>query len=231
MALLTGQNVCDEVAFRISNRLPAGGTGAGSIINCANRVLGLISSAGSYSWEQTTLTGVTATGDSLTLNNCDSGKEMAFFNNPNGTQIVRAKVSDTFTASANFVGLTTTVPIYNTYRLSADTSGLTYVPIAYFFPQTGGNPVNAIYHVLPPTLVYGANPTVQWQQACMDMLLIDWTEAYVKRVLQMAQWDTIWADCIKRVDEYRVTYASQRENTGPEKEQEIMAVDKAGGRD
>jgi hypothetical protein len=230
VALLTGQNVCDEVALRISNRVAANSSGAGSIINCANRVLGMIASAGSYSWEQTSDSAST-TSDSYSPANCDAGKEMAFFN-ANGTQIVRAKTSDTLTAAANFTGLPT-ANLYNTFRLSADTTGLTYQPKVFFFPQYGPTSISftAIYHLIAPTLVYGASPTVQWIYPDMDMLLIDWTEAYVKKIYGMAGWGETWADCVKRVGEYRVTYASQRENTGPQVEEQIMVQEKTTGRD
>src|ERR1700690_859230 len=54
-AVLNGQNVCDEVAFRIGNRLPANGTGAGSIINFTNDVLGLIGASASWVWDLVTV--------------------------------------------------------------------------------------------------------------------------------------------------------------------------------
>jgi hypothetical protein len=236
MALLTGQNVCDTVAFRIANRLPANGTGAGSIIECANLALGLISSAASWTWDQTSGT-VSLSGDAVVLSGADTGKEFAFFNSADngltGNRIERARTSDTLAASTGYFGASSTTK-YNTYRVGADSSGFTYDPYIIFYPQLGqsGNTfVWGIWNLTPPVLVYGANPTVRWTVKSMDQLLIDLTEAYVKKILGMAGWDTTWSDCIKRIGDFRITFSEQRENTGPDIEGDIAAKEKQAGRD
>jgi hypothetical protein len=228
---LNGQNVCDTVAFRISNRLAANGTGAGSIIECCNFALGLISAAASWEWDQSSPF-LTLASDAVIITGADMGKEMAFFNT-NGTRIERAKTSDTLSASLGYINAGTTT-MYNTYRVQADIAGATLDPQVSFFPQRGGTglgPVQAVIHLSPPVLVYGSAPTVRWTVKSMDMLLIDWTEAYVKKILGMAGWEVTWGDCQKRVGDFMTTYSSQRENTGPESESEGAAQEKMIGRD
>ncbi len=231
MALLNGQNVCDTVAFRVSNRIAANSTGAGSIIECANLALGLISSAASWEWDQTSIT-VATPSDSYTLTGGDTGKEIAVFNSVNGTRIERAKTSDAYSASTGYVnsggagGL-----LYNTYRLSVDSGGGTYDPNIVLFPSGVSGNIKLIYHLVPPVLTYGAAPTVKWTVKAMDMVLIDLTEAYVKKVLGMAGWETTWSDCIKRISEFKTTYSAQRENTGPADETEESSKEKMMGRD
>jgi hypothetical protein len=41
----------------------------------------------------------------------------------------------------------------------------------------------------------------------------------------------MYADCVKRIGEFRVTYSSQRENTGPDVESDISTKEKQTGRD
>jgi hypothetical protein len=235
MALLTGQQVCDEVAFRLNNRIAANSTGAGSIINSANRMLGFISSSGSFVWEQVSgalnvVAGTPNSGDSAPIAGCDSGKEIALFNQSNGTRIERARTSDTISSSTGYLNVATGV--YNTFRLSV--AGLNLDPVVYLYPGQGLSGltlITAVWHVQPPTLLYATSPTVLWNNPAMDMLLIDWTEADVKRKLGMAGWDVLWADCIKRIGEFRITYSSQRENTGPETESKVATEEKQVGRD
>ena len=235
MALLNGQNVCDTVAFRISNRLPANGTGAGSIIECANQALGLISSAASWVWEQQATSflvaaGTPVTGDGITLTGADTGKEIALFNSVNNTRIERSKTSDTLSGSFGYIN--TVSALYNTFRV-AIVAGINNDPIAWLYPGLGatGYNVYGIWHSTPPVLTYNSSPTVLWKPPAMDMLLIDLTEAIVKRVLGLAGWDVMYADCVKRIGEFRVTYSSQRENTGPDSESDISAKEKQTGRD
>ena len=226
-----GNTVCDEVAFRLSNRLAANGTGAGSIINQANYALGLISSAASWVWDQSTPS-LTLTSDiSAPITGADPGKEMQFFN-ANGTRIERVKASDAFSASVGYVN-TQGATVYNTFYMITDGFG-TGDPVIRFTPArafTGAFPGFAIVHSRPPVLVYGASPNVRWTVPAMDMLLIDLTEASVKRFLGMAGWDILWSDCIKRISEFKVTYSSQRENTGPADETQEVEQEKMTGRD
>jgi hypothetical protein len=241
MALLNGQNVCDTVAFRISNRLAANGTGAGSIIECCNFALGLISAAASWDWDQLNSAqpnAIAIVNDVAVLTGADPGKEMAFFN-ASGSRIERSKLSDSWSGSIGYVnvqqGLSTVLSnSYNTFRLSPDTVGATYDPSITFYPTrayTGSGTVTGLYHLVPPVLVYNTTPTVRWTVKAMDMLLADWTEAYVKKILGMAGWEVTWGDCQKRVGEFMTTYSSQRENTGPESESEGAAQEKQLGRD
>jgi hypothetical protein len=234
MSLLNGQNVCDTVAFRIAGRLPANGTGAGSIIECANQALGLISSAASWDWDQTTGT-VSLSNDTAILTGADIGKEFAFFN-ANGTRIERARQSDAFSASTGYLNVASsgTSALYNTFRLAVDSGGFTYNPFVVFSPAlglSGSIYVNGTWHNVPPVLTYSSSPTVRWIATAMDQLLVDLTEAIVKRVTGLAGWDVMYADCVKRIGEFRVTYSSQRENTGPDAESDISAKEKSTGRD
>ena len=224
-AQLSGQNVCDTVAFRIANRLPANGTGAGSIIECGNQALGLISSAGSWVWDQQQVNGVT--GDFTTIVGCDAGKEIACFNNPNGTRIERAKNSDALSASIGYINTSST--LYNTFRVN--TAGDPYIQFYPLYGNTGPGFVFIIISLIRPVLAYAGTPTVRWTVTAMDQLLIDLTEAIVKRVLGLAGWDVMYADCVKRIGEFRVTYSSQRENTGPDVESDISTKEKQTGRD
>jgi hypothetical protein len=230
MALLNGQNVCDTVAFRISNRLAANGTGAGSIIECANLALGLISSAASWTWDQTVpLVSITA-DISAPIVGADPGKEIMFFN-PNGTRIERTRASDFYSASQGYLN-TQATSAYNTFFLVVDSGGSTYDPVVRFYPQRSyTGTLSAVVHLVPPVLVYGVSPTVRWTVKAMDQLLIDLTEAYVKRILGMAGWDILWSDCIKRISEFKTTYSSQRENTGPADETKEAEQEKMTGRD
>jgi hypothetical protein len=229
---LNGQNVCDTVAFRIANRLPANGTGAGSIIECANQALGLISSAGSWVWDQTSLAGYPLVSDMATLSpSGDIGKEIACFNLSNGTRIERAKNSDRLSASTGYINTSST--LYNTFYLfsQAGTGGDPFVMFYPSYGNTGYSFVAITYHLTPTVLTYGVSPAVRWTITAMDQLLIDLTEAIVKRVLGLAGWDVMYADCVKRIGEFRVTYSSQRENTGPDSESDISAKEKQTGRD
>ena len=231
MALLSGLNVCDTVAFRIANRLPANGTGAGSIIECANQALGLISSSGSWVWDLAIAVGLNLTSDLAIVSNCDSGKEIACFNLANGTRIEKAKTSNLLSASTGYVNTSST--LYNTFYVNTS-GGTVQDPVLTFYPpqgNSGGAFVSAVYHLIPPVLFYVAGSNVRWTVTAMDQLLIDLTEAIVKRVLGMAGWDVMYADCVKRIGEFRVTYSSQRENTGPDAESDISAKEKQTGRD
>lgn len=214
MALLNGQTLCDEVAWRIQNRLAASGTGAGSIINYANDVLGLISSAGSWVFDQTSILNFDPTSGVIT--NMDVGKKISAFNFSTGTPVVRVDQDDYKSSSAGYVG---TGNDFNTFRIQVDASGGTYAGTIQTFPNGNGiNMLDIYYHLIPPTLVYGPSPTVRWTIQEMDDLLKDWTEAKVKQKLGMAGWDTLWADCLGRVKELRKMYTTERINTGPQDE-------------
>jgi hypothetical protein len=154
---------------------------------------------------------------------------MQFFN-ANGSRIERVKTSDFFSASQGYINAQTTTT-YNTFYLLTDAA--TGDPVIRFFPQRAftGTLAAGVVHLRPPVLVYAATPAVRWTVPSMDMLLIDLTEASVKRFLGMAGWDVMWSDCIKRISEFKVTYSSQRENTGPADETTDSAQEKMVGRD
>jgi hypothetical protein len=219
---LSGQQVCDEVAWRIQNRIAANSSGAGSIINFANDALGLISSAASWTWDQTTAGGVTPgsgtgflpTGNTPTL---DPGKKIACFNSNTLTAIVKVTQDDYEAVAAGYANVTGIE--YNAFRLWTDSSFNGYAVGLAFYPPLGpGQTVDVFYHLLPPVLVYGGSPTVRWTMPEMDALLKDWTTAIAMKWLSMSGWDTTWADCLGRVGEFRRKFTTERINTGPEDE-------------
>lgn len=215
MANLSGQNVCDEVAFRISNRLAANGTGAGSIINFTNDILGLISSAGSWVWDQTSITGATP-ANLLALSNCDVGKKISIFNSLTGTPVGRVTQDEYASSSVGYVGIGAT-PDWNTFRTTFDSFSQTGIVQLFGDPSAAGN-VDIYYHLLPPTLVYGASPTVRWTSTEMNDLIKDWTTAKSMQWLNLAGWDAAWVDCKGRLGELRRMYTTERIDMGPEDE-------------
>jgi hypothetical protein len=225
---LSGNTVCDEVAIRIANRLAANGSGAGSIINFTNDALGLISAASSWVWDQTLATGILPVGGGLvsytSVPNMDLGKKIAVWDSGTGVPIGRSDQGDYQSAGAGYV--LPSSPIYNTFRVSTDSS--TTNPILYMLPSgTSPSNVDISYHFMPPVLVYGPNPSVRWQISAMDALLKDWATAMTMQWLKMAGWDTLWADCLGRIKEFRRMYSTERENTGPEDESASEVQSKA----
>ena len=230
MALLNGQVLCDEVAWRIQNRIAANSTGAGSIINFANDCLGLISSAASWMWDEIAVQPPVTVGTGMLvtpITGMDVGKKISVFDPVNLQPIVRVAQDDYQSSAQGYTGVVATS--YNTFRLTVDPS--TFVGTLQLYPPIAGN-VLIYYHQTPPVLVYGSSPTVRWGVQEMDDLLKDWTEAKVKQKLGMAGWDTLWADCIGRVGELRKMYSTERENTGPDDEAKSLVADKNSvGRD
>lgn len=218
MSLLNGQNVCDEVAWRIAYRLAANSSGAGSIISMANDALGLISSAGSWTWDQTSLINAmpaTVLASMTGSYPMDAGKKIAIFNTATQTPIVKVTQDSYGSSSAGYVNTSTTE--YNTFRTQLD-SIITGYAILDLFPATAIGNIDIYYHQLPPVLTYGASPSVRWIYPEMDMLLKDWTTAIAMKWLGMTGWDANWADCMGRVAEFSKTFTTERENTGPQSE-------------
>lgn len=213
MAQLNGQNVCDEVAFRIANRLAANGTGAGSIINYTNDILGLIGSAASWVWDQTSIINTDQAG-LLSLTNCDHGKKISIFDTASKQPIVRVDQDDYSASGAGYVGTDNT---YNTFRLQVNTF-ITNDALIQLFPTTATGNVDIYYHFTQPVLTYGSSPTVRWTVSAMDALLKDWVTAKVKMVLGLSGGEAEWGDCMGRIKEFRRMYTTERENTGPEDE-------------
>lgn len=216
MANLNGQQVCDEVAWRIANRLAASGTGAGSIINFTNDILGLIGSAASWEWDQQVSSATpTAAGFINGITSLDIGKKMSLFNT-DGTPIEKIDQAAYLTGAQGYVGVNSTTS-YNAFFVLWDQGGL--VPFIQVVPPLAAVPtVSVYYHLTQPVLVYGANPTVRWTISAMDALLKDWVTAKVKMTIGMSGGEAEWGDCMGRIKEFRRMYTTERENTGPEDE-------------
>lgn len=224
MALLTGQNVCDEVAFRISHRLAANGSGAGSIINFTNDTLGLICSAGSWVFDQTSSLGTNVTNGIAILSTMDVGKKISVFETSTGAPIVRATQDDYTSSYSGYVGVASATS-FNTFRTLVNSGGLTYEGMILLLPPITGT-IDVYYHFVPPTLVYGASPTVRWTIPEMDDLLKDWATAKTMKWLGMSGWDLTWADCMGRLAELRRMYTTEREDMGPEDEAKSVRMEK-----
>jgi hypothetical protein len=213
---LNGQQVCDEVAWRIQNRIAANSSGAGSLINFTNDALGLISSAASWTWDQTSSSSNATPGGFLTITNLDPGKKITLLNSNTQTPIVKITQDEYGAAGAGYTNVTANE--YNAFRLYSDptffTIGIQFFPAPVAPPQL----VDIYYSYTPPVLVYGGTPTVRWTVPEMDMLLKDWTTAMAMKWLGMSGWDTTWADCLQRVGEFKRTLTTERINTGPEAE-------------
>lgn len=214
MALLNGQNVCDEVAWRIQNRIAASSTGAGSLISMTNDALSLISSAGSWVWDTTSITNATALQCAPFVVPIDLGKKITVLNSLTSTPIVKITQDDNEAAGAGYANVTGTE--YNVFRTYSDS--VTGNGGLLFYPNAVGGNIDVFYHQLPPVLVYGAFPTVRWTVSQMDALLKDWTTAIAMKWLGMTGWDTNWADCLQRVGTLNRMYTTERINTGPEAE-------------
>ena len=228
MSNMTGQNVCDEVAFRIANRLPANGSGAGSIINFTNDTLGLIGASASWVWDEYHGYSVAVSAVSNTVNlgsnTIDLGKKIAVFDSATRVPIVRVDQDAWGSASVGYVG---TDAKLNAFQLFVDAGGLLTANLL-FFPFGVGGTVDISYHLIPPVLTYGSSPTVRWVGIYgMDMLLKDWATANVMKYLNMSGWDTLWADCMGRLGEFRRMYTTERENMGPEDEAPKVVQEKA----
>ena len=213
MALLTGQNVCDEVAWRIQNRIAANSSGAGSLISMTNDALGLISAAGSWVWDMTYSTNLNLTSISLQfgVQPPDFGKKITLLNTATQTPIVRITQDDAGAAGAGYANVSgTDANAFMTYITFGN-------PQLIIVPNVAAT-MDIYYHQLPPTLVYGASPTVRWSISEMDALLKDWTTAFAMKWCGLSGWDTTWADCIGRVGTLARMYTTERINTGPESE-------------
>ena len=224
-AILNGQNVCDEVAFRIANRLPANGTGAGSIINFTNDILGLIGASASWIWDKqaTYSVSVPASPSIVSLGTADLGKKIAVFNSATQTPIVQVMQNDLGSSSAGYIGVGSDL---NAFTLSVDPG--TLLPFLLFYPPSIGGTIDLFYHLCPPVLTYGVSPTVRWAGVYgMDALLKDWATAATKKYLELSGWDTSWADCLGRLGEFRRMYTTERENTGPADEATNAVQDKS----
>ncbi len=232
MAGMNGQQVCDEVAFRIANRLPANGSGAGSIINFTNDVYGLITSAAAWTWTQNTLQSLTPGGSgqltATQLGSLDMGQKVSVWDHASGTPLVKMDQGEFIDTSAGYIGIG--VSSYNGFIVTVDPlnaggGAIFLTPYQTNFP---GVLVDVSFHYIPPLLVYGSSPTVGWGlESAMDMLLKDWATANTMKYLGMSGWDTIWADCMGRLGEFRRMYTTVRENTGPEDEAAKAVQDKA----
>lgn len=219
MANLNGQQVCDEVAWRIANRLAANGTGAGSIINFTNDILGLIGSASSWVWDQTSQANTPSIGGILSgLANLDLGKKISVFNQ-DGTPVEKIDQAAYLSAAQGYVGVNSQFPLsYNVFRTLVDSIDPSIIYIQLYPALSPAWFVTAYYHYTQPVLVYGANPTVRWTISAMDALLKDWVTAKVKMTLGMSGGEAEWGDCMGRIKEFRRMYTTERENTGPEDE-------------
>ena len=224
-AVLNGQNVCDEVAFRIGNRLPANGTGAGSIINFTNDVLGLIGASASWVWDLVTVPSWNVTSTFGPANQIDPGKEISVFEVNSGRPVNKLMQAGTFSDSSGYIGVGTND--VNGFVPYTDVLGTLTVSLA-FYPAGCTGTVSIQYHLCPPVLTYGATPTVRWVGIYgMDALLKDWATANTMKYLNLAGWDTMWADCLGRLGEFRRMYTTERENLGPEDEAAKVVQDKA----
>lgn len=224
MANLSGQNVCDEVAFRISNRLAANGSGAGSLINFTNDCLGLITASASWVWDQTSAINI-ASSSLAFLVNIDVGKKISLFNTSSKTPIVKVSQDEYLSSSAGYINTGTD---WNSFRTQWDSFGS--VGLVELFPLGGAGSVDIYYSMIPPVLVYGATPTVRWNSTEMDDLLKDWTTAKAMKWLGMAGWDVTWADCLGRLAEMRRMYTTERIDMGPEDEAKSAVAEKQLGR-
>lgn len=229
MANLNGQQVADEVAFRISNRLSAS---TAQMMTYINDSLALITSAASWVWDQTTFLAIGGSGGPpATLTGCDPGKQISVFNSTTRTRVERVRAGEAFDSVAGYINVGQAAPNFqiNTYRLT--TTPPNSEPYLELYPTPGvGQTVDVIAHLKAPTLVYGSSVTVRWTVPEMDDLLRDLTESKVKRILGMAGWDILLADCRARIGEYKVMYSSERENTGTNDETKIVAEEKQTGR-
>ena len=231
MAYLNGQNVCDEVAFRIANRLPANGSGAGSIINFVNDAYGLIEAAASWFWDVSIYNAVTPTfimalgqyGYEM-AGGVDFGKKISCFNTTTHAPIVRIMQDEIESASAGYTNADATWNAFSTV-----VNPVTINPVILFFPYGMSGMVDIYVHlaVASNPLIYGSFPTVRWNIAAMDMLLKDWATAQTMKYLNMSGWDTLWADCMGRLGEFRRMYTTERENMGPEDEAPKVVQEKA----
>ena len=223
---LSGQNVCDEVAFRIMNRLPANGTGAGSIINFTNDCLGLITSSGSWVWDQTSVLATAGASLLSTLSgfgNVDVGKKISIFDSITGAPIVRVTQDDYSASASGYIGVQSSTS-YNTFRTLIDS--FNSAGTAELFPASASANVDVYYHKLMTPLLYAGSPTVRWTVAEMDDLLKDWTTAKAMKWLELSGWDVTWADCLGRLGELRRMYTTEREDMGPEDEAKKAVIEK-----
>jgi hypothetical protein len=224
MAQFTGQNMCDEIAFRISNRLPANGTGAGSILQYLNLMYLLIDSSASWRWSLQGGGGANALmPDALghipanTFSQMNPGKKVSVFNSSDKSPVMLVDQDSYPASSQGYAGTIATV--YNTFRVSVALFGGNNLGELWLYPVLASPvAVDVYYHQIPYAIVSSAYVATNWPYSEMDDLLMDWTEAKIKRVLGMAGWDALWADCLGRLGEMRKIYTTERENIGPQDE-------------
>ena len=221
MAQFTGQNMCDEIAFRLGGRGgAANAAGAGSILQYLNMMHLLIDSSASWRWTLSFSSGLTPdTAGHLPPNKfgqMNPGKKVSVFNSSDQSPVSMVD-QDSYPASAQgYTGVNATS--YNTFRVAVEAFGGNNLGALWLYPALA-SPVNVdvYYHTVVLALAYGSFPA-EWPYSEMDDLLMDWTEAKMKRVLGMAGWDTLWADCLGRLAEMRKIYTTERENIGPQDE-------------
>jgi hypothetical protein len=222
MAQFTGQNMCDEIAFRLANRLPANGTGAGSILQYLNLMYLLIDSSASWRWSLLWASAIMPdTLGHLPPNTLGSqmnpGKKVSVFNSADKSPVVMVDQDSYPSSSQGYAGVNTTS--YNTFRVAVELFGGNNLGAIWLYPVLASPvAVDVYYHQNPLPIVYSVYVATNWPYSEMDDLLIDWTEAKIKRVLGLAGWDVLWADCLSRLGEMRKIYSTERENIGPQDE-------------
>jgi len=210
MAFATGQQITDEVYFRIGGRLTTA-----QIVPYVNSSLALMAAAGSFKWEQvevsggTTSVGLWSPSPSYPL---DPGKKVSIFNSTSGSPIAMIHTDDIALASKGYVDQLGPSAEFNAFRIS-------YIPGtgAYLqcYPTTATGKVDVIYHVLPPTLAYAATPTVLWDTPWMNDILVDYTEALLSRIFKWTGYQELEANAKSRLIEAAKDYSTERINTGP----------------
>lgn len=205
MGFSNGQQITDEVYFRIGGRLTTS-----QILPYVNRSLALIEAAGSYSWDFHLASGTPVGGIFTPPSSMDAGKKISVVNQATQTPVSKILQGDVGTTWKGYVDIQATE--YNAFYVLFNASVAATIQC---LPANVSTVVDVYYHDLPPVLTYGASPTLRWNTPWMDDVLIDFTEALLSRIFKWTGYAELEANAKARVIEAAKIYSTERINTGP----------------
>jgi hypothetical protein len=205
MGVMTGAAMVTELQRRITN------ISANDALAAINRAIRWMNRQGSFTFQLATPTTLTPTADVGTLpNDMDDGKLRMFLNN-NGTEIMKANVSD-IDQSQNFntpAAAGASTARYDTYFIQTVFASGVPASKVYFYPLLTPNQptVTLIYHKITADI---ANSGSSWTTLPRDFddLIIDIAEAAERRIYDVGDTWTLQLqmnqqEALKLLDGYK----------------------------
>lgn len=212
MTFQAGAFFTSEIFNRIGGRLTQP-----QIVPYLNEALGIITAAGSFSWDQSAALGVLTTAGAtyaFPTGTLDTGKKITVLNTASKTPVSKVPQEEYALSAAGYVDQ---VPSeFNSFQIAyaAGVGGfLQMYPISVGISQ-----IDIFFHLLPPVLTSLVTPTVRWDIPFMDSVLLDMTEGACKRILSWADWQDREAAGRSKLQEAVRIFSTDRINTGTAQE-------------